>query len=58
MASDRIGTTVEFIPQLFGADSRPTVQHGILMWFRTGNDGQRQRFQTPECGVIGRGSIS
>jgi HK97 family phage major capsid protein len=36
--ADRIGTTVEFIPQLFGANRRPTGQRGVLMWFRTGSD--------------------
>jgi predicted phage gp36 major capsid-like protein len=36
--ADRIGTTVEFIPQLFGANRRPTGQRGVFMWFRTGSD--------------------
>lgn len=35
---DRIGTTVEFVPHLVGANQRPTGQRGFLMWFRTGSD--------------------
>jgi HK97 family phage major capsid protein len=33
---DRIGTTVELAPNLFGAAGRPTGQRGLFMWFRTG----------------------
>lgn len=36
--ADRIGSTVEFIPELFGAHRRPTGQRGVLLWFRTGSD--------------------
>jgi HK97 family phage major capsid protein len=36
--ADRIGTTVEFISNLFGANNRPTGQRGLFMWFRTGSD--------------------
>jgi HK97 family phage major capsid protein len=35
---DRIGTTIELIPNLVGANRRPTGQRGALMWFRTGSD--------------------
>ncbi|MBE1558255.1 phage major capsid protein [Nonomuraea africana] len=35
---DRIGTTIELIPNLFGANRRPTGQRGAFMWFRTGSD--------------------
>lgn len=35
---DRIGSTVEHIPNLFGADGRPTGQRGLMLWFRTGSD--------------------
>lgn len=35
---DRIGTTIELIPNLFGANNRPTGQRGMFMWFRTGSD--------------------
>lgn len=33
---DRIGTTVEVIPHLFGANQRPTGQRGFYMHFRVG----------------------
>ncbi|HQZ33834.1 MAG TPA: phage major capsid protein [Ilumatobacteraceae bacterium] len=33
---DRIGATLELIPNLMGADGRPTGQRGALLWFRTG----------------------
>lgn len=36
--ADRIGTTVELVPHLFGANGRPTGQRGYFMWFRTGGD--------------------
>lgn len=35
---DRIGTTIELIPNLMGANRRPTLQRGLLLWFRTGSD--------------------
>lgn len=35
---DRIGTTVELVPQLFGANRRPTGQRGFFAWYRTGSD--------------------
>jgi HK97 family phage major capsid protein len=35
---DRIGTSLEFIPNLFGANGRPTGQRGAFLWFRTGSD--------------------
>jgi HK97 family phage major capsid protein len=36
--ADRVGTTIEFVPHLFGANGRPTGQRGFLLWFRTGGD--------------------
>lgn len=36
--ADRIGTTVEFIPHLFGANRRPTGQRGWYAHFRVGAD--------------------
>lgn len=36
--ADRIGTTVEFIPHLFGANQRPTGQRGWYAYFRVGAD--------------------
>jgi HK97 family phage major capsid protein len=35
---DRIGTTIEVVPHLFGANRRPTGQRGAIMWFRSGAD--------------------
>lgn len=35
---DRIGSTLELVPHLFGANGRPTGQRGALLWFRTGAD--------------------
>lgn len=35
---DRIGTTLELIPNLMGANGRPTGQRGAFLWFRTGSD--------------------
>jgi HK97 family phage major capsid protein len=35
---DRIGTTLELIPNLIGTNRRPTGQRGALLWFRTGAD--------------------
>jgi HK97 family phage major capsid protein len=34
----RIGSTLELIPNLFGANHRPTGQRGALLWFRVGSD--------------------
>lgn len=36
---DRLGTTIEIIPNLFGAaqGNLPTGQRGLLMWWRTGS---------------------
>lgn len=36
--ADRIGTTVELVPHLVGANRRPTGQRGWLMWRRVGAD--------------------
>jgi HK97 family phage major capsid protein len=33
---DRVGSQVELVSHLFGANGRPTGQRGFLMWFRTG----------------------
>jgi HK97 family phage major capsid protein len=35
---DRIGTSVEFVPHLFGASGRPTGSRGFYMHWRTGGD--------------------
>lgn len=35
---DRIGTSLEFVPNLFGASGRPTGTRGFLMHWRTGGD--------------------
>jgi HK97 family phage major capsid protein len=35
---DRIGSTIEIIPNLMGAAYRPTGQRGALLWFRTGGN--------------------
>lgn len=35
---DRIGSTIELIPNLMGANQRPTGQRGAFLWFRTGSD--------------------
>ena len=35
---DRVGTTLELIPNIVGANQRPTGQRGALMWFRTGSE--------------------
>jgi HK97 family phage major capsid protein len=35
---DRIGATLELIPNLVGANRRPTGQRGAMLWFRTGSD--------------------
>jgi HK97 family phage major capsid protein len=36
--ADRVGTTVEFIPHLFGTNHRPTGQRGWYAYFRVGSD--------------------
>jgi HK97 family phage major capsid protein len=35
---DRVGTTIDLVPHLFGANRRPTGQRGFFMWLRTGGD--------------------
>lgn len=35
---DRIGSTIELVPHLFGSSRRPNGQRGALLWFRTGSD--------------------
>ena len=35
---DRIGTTIELIPALMGANRRPTGERGFWCHFRTGSD--------------------
>ncbi|MBF5029608.1 phage major capsid protein [Micromonospora sp. ANENR4] len=35
---DRIGTTIELIPNLMGAAGRPTGRRGLVLYFRTGSD--------------------
>jgi HK97 family phage major capsid protein len=36
--TDRLGSTFEPVPLLFGANRRPTGQRGALLWFRTGSN--------------------
>lgn len=36
--ADRVGTTVEFVQNLFGENNRPTGQRGFLLHWRTGAD--------------------
>jgi HK97 family phage major capsid protein len=36
--ADRIGSTLEIIPNLVGTNRRPTGQRGALLWFRTGSE--------------------
>jgi HK97 family phage major capsid protein len=36
--ADRIGSSLEIVPHMFGANRRPTGQRGALLWFRTGSD--------------------
>lgn len=36
--ADRVGTTIEFVPNLFGANGRPTGTRGFLLHWRTGAD--------------------
>jgi HK97 family phage major capsid protein len=35
---DRVGTTVELVPHIFGDNRRPTAQRGLFMWWRVGGD--------------------
>ncbi|OBJ90902.1 phage major capsid protein [Mycobacterium asiaticum] len=35
---DRLGSTLELVPHLFGSNRRPTGQRGALLWFRTGSN--------------------
>lgn len=35
---DRIGSTLELVPHLVGANRRPTGQRGALLWYRVGAD--------------------
>ncbi|OBI53465.1 hypothetical protein A5707_11370 [Mycobacterium kyorinense] len=35
---NRVGSTLEMVPHLFGENHRPTGQRGALLWFRTGSD--------------------
>ncbi|HEX6254374.1 MAG TPA: phage major capsid protein [Euzebyales bacterium] len=36
VVADRVGTRIELIPHLVGANRRPTGQRGAWLWFRTG----------------------
>lgn len=36
--ADRIGSTLELVPHLVGANRRPTGQRGALLWYRVGAD--------------------
>lgn len=36
--ADRIGSTLEVIQNVVGADHRPTAERGFLLWFRTGSN--------------------
>ena len=35
---DRIGSSLELIPNLVDANQRPTGERGALLWFRTGSE--------------------
>jgi len=35
---DRIGMSVEYVPQVFGANGRPTGQRGWIAWWRVGGN--------------------
>ncbi|WP_024801026.1 phage major capsid protein [Nocardia sp. BMG51109] len=35
---DRLGSTLELVPHLMGANRRPSGERGALLWFRTGSD--------------------
>ena len=57
--ADRIGTTLELIPNMVGASRRPTGQRGALLWFRTGSDyGGRQRLPSTQRDLTGRLVVS
>lgn len=36
--ADRIGSTLEVVQNVVGANHRPTAERGFLLWFRTGSD--------------------
>ncbi|WP_152407053.1 phage major capsid protein, partial [Mycobacterium tuberculosis] len=36
--TDRVGSTVELVPHVFGGNRRPTGQRGFFCWFRVGSD--------------------
>lgn len=36
--TDRVGTSIELVPHVFGSNRRPTGQRGFYAWFRTGSD--------------------
>lgn len=36
LAVRRVGTTIEFVPHLFGPDGRPTGQRGYYLYTRVG----------------------
>ena len=36
--ADRVGATLELLPNVMGANGRPTGERGYLLWFRTGSD--------------------
>ena len=38
VVTQRVGTTVELVPHIFGPNRRPTGQRGMLMWARYGAD--------------------
>lgn len=38
LITDRVGSTVELVPHVFGPNRRPTGQRGFFCWFRTGSD--------------------
>jgi len=38
VVKQRVGTTVELVPHLFGTNRRPTGQRGMIMWARYGAD--------------------
>ncbi len=34
---DRVGMTIELVPQVFGANQRPTGQRGVFAWWNNGS---------------------
>lgn len=36
--TQRVGSSVELVPHLFGSNRRPTGQRGMLLWARYGAD--------------------